>query len=132
VFEFSSSIKQFTIKLGFGPVFDKEVGKYKLVSISGEHFSATPMTPDPIKFLTDEPAFWIGTFFPSFCKHQLDVNISGRRAKFRFLLVVGMFIVKMFKFWKWSETFVSTSNETTGFGFLFLFVQRLPLRQRLF
>jgi hypothetical protein len=131
VFELSSSIKQFTIKLGFGPVFDKEVWKYKLVSISGEHFSATPMAPDSIKFLTDEPAFWISTFFPSFCKHQLDVNISGGRAKFRLLLVVGRFIVKVFKFGKWSKTFVSTSNETAGFWFLFLFVQRLPLGERL-
>ncbi len=49
--ELSSAYEQLPIELCFGPISNKEVGKFEFISISGVHLSSSPVAPDPIKFL---------------------------------------------------------------------------------
>ncbi len=128
--EFTSSIEQLAVQLSFGPVFDKKVGEDKLVAVSGEHFGSCPMASDTVKFLADEPAFGINAFFPSFGKHQLDMNASGRRTKLGFFFIVGRIIVEMLWFGKGSEALIDSGNETSRLWFLLVFGCGLAFHSR--
>jgi hypothetical protein len=73
--ELSSANEQLPIKLGFRPVFDKEVGEFELVSVSGEHLASSPVASDSIKLFTYQPSFGVNSFLPSFCKHKFCMRM---------------------------------------------------------
>ena len=71
--ELSSANEQLPIKLGFRPVFDKEVGEFELVSVSGEHLASSPVASDSIEFLTYQSSFRVDSSLPSFYKHKFGM-----------------------------------------------------------